>query len=77
MTNGLVMDVAEIFKDTKLGMMRPVFEDTAVPRNVISGRLEIDFAGAVVKGAFGTVNEYKTSGGPLELSILVSVDAGA
>lgn len=77
MTSGLMIDVAETFKDTKLGMMRPVFEDTAVPRNVISGWLEIDFAGAVVKGAFGKVNEYRLSGGPLELGVLVSVDAGA
>ena len=76
MTSGPVMDVAETFKDTKLGMVSPVLEDTAVPRNVISGWLEIDFAGAVVKGAFGKVNEYKISGGPLELGILVPVDAG-
>ena len=76
MTSGPVMDVAETFEDTKLGMMRPIFEDTAVPKNIISGWLEVDFAGAVVKGAFGKV-EFKISGGPLVLGILVFVDTEA
>ena len=72
-----MMDVAETFEDIELGMMRPVLEDTAVPRNVISGWLESDFAGAVVKGAFGKVNEYKISEELLELGTLVTVKAEA
>ena len=37
--------------------MRPVVEDTAVPRSDILVGLEIDFASAVVKGALGKVIE--------------------
>lgn len=47
-------------------MMRPVLEDIAVPRNVISGWLDVGFVGAVVKGAFGKVNENREIGAPLE-----------
>lgn len=77
MTSGPVMDVAETFEDIKLGMMRPVLEDTAVPRNVLSGWLESDCTGAVVKGAFGKVNEYKISEEPPELGTLFTVEAEA
>ena len=79
MTSGPVIDVTEIIEDIKLGMMRPVFEDAAVPRDVISSWLisswlEVDFAGAVVKGAFGKVNEYKASGAPLGL-VFINTEA--
>ena len=58
-------------------MMRPVLEDTAVPRSDIWGGLEVDFAGAVVKGAFGKVTENEKGGAALELDTLLSVDAEA
>ena len=51
------MDVAKISEDTKLVILKPVFEDAAVPGNV---------AGAVVKGAFGKENEYKVNEAPLD-----------
>ena len=57
MTSGPVVDVAKISEDARLGIIKPVFQDIAVPRNV---------AGAVVKGAFGKVNEYKVSEAPLD-----------
>ncbi len=55
-------------------MIKPVLEDTAVPRNVVSGGLKIEFAGAVDNGTFGKVNEYTITGEPLDL---VSIDAEA
>ena len=58
-------------------MMSPVLEDTAVPRSDISGGLEVDFAGAVVKGALGKMTENEKGGAALELRILLSVDVEA
>ena len=58
-------------------MMRPVLEDTAVPRSDVWGGLEIDIAGAVVKGAFGKVAENEKGDAVLDLDILLSVDAEA
>lgn len=57
--------------------MRPVLEDTAVPRSDIWGGLEVDFAGAVVKGTFGTMAEKEKGGATLELDTLPSVDVAA
>ena len=77
MTSGPVVDIAKAVKDTKLGMMKPVLVDTAVPRDIVSGWLEIEFLGAVDNGAFDKVDEYTISGGLLDLGILASVDTEA
>ena len=66
MTSGPVIDVAELFEETKLRIVSPVLGDAVTPKNPNPAWLEVDFAGAVVKGAFGKVNEYKVSGAPLE-----------
>ena len=58
-------------------MMSPVLEDTAVPRSDIAGGLEVDFAGAVIKVAFGKVTETVKGIAALGMGILLSVDAEA
>ena len=58
-------------------MMWPALEDTAVPRSDISGGLEVDFTGAVVKGALGKMTENEKGDATLELGILLPVDADA
>ena len=67
MTSGPVIDVAEIFEETKLRIVSPVLGDAVAPKNKIPGWLVVDFVGAVVRGAFGKVNEYRVSGAPLDL----------
>ena len=57
--------------------MRPALENTAVPRGDVPGGLEVDFAGAVVKGAFGKVTEKGKGGAALDLAIVLSVDVEA
>ena len=62
-------DVADTVNETELGKTAALLEEGAVPNIAVSGLFEAPTAGAVVKGAFDSVKEYKMTGGPPELEV--------
>ena len=62
----LRIDVADTVNETELGKTTALLEGE-VPNMAVSGLLEAPTAGAVVKGALGSIREYTMTGEPPEL----------
>ena len=65
----LRIDVADTVNETELGKTAALLEEGVVPNIAVSGLLEAPTAGAVVKGALGSVKEYTMTGEPPELEV--------